>query len=162
MRKSEVMDLEWERVDFARGVILLERTKTGKRRELSMNRAVYDVLSAISRPDDGAGPVFRNATGEAWRSIRTAFEQACRDAKVLDFRFHDLRHTFASWLVMRGRPLKEVQELLGHKTITMTMRYAHLAPDRLRDAVAALEDFSTSSTHGSVVDALTLVNTRQN
>jgi len=56
-----------------------------------------------------------------------------------------MRHTFASWLVMKGRPLKEVQELLGHKSITQTERYAHLAPERLREAVAALE-FNTTST----------------
>ncbi len=60
---------------------------------------------------------------------------------------HDLRHTFAGWLTMRGRPLKEVQELLGHKSIRMTERYSHLAPERLRNAVATLEDFSTTSAH---------------
>jgi integrase len=162
MRKSEILGLAWERVDVSRGVILLERTKTGKRREVPMNRPVYDALSSLPRSEDGAGPVFRNASGSAWGSIRTAFERACRDAKIPDFRFHDIRHTFASWLVMRGRPLKEVQELLGHKTITMTMRYAHLSPDRLRDAVAALEDFSTSSAHGPDAGALRLVSTRQN
>jgi len=63
---------------------------------------------------------------------------------------------------MRGRPLKEVQELLGHASITMTMRYAHLAPDRLRDAVASLEDFSTKSAQEAVKAALQLVTARHN
>jgi integrase len=162
MRKSGILGLEWERVDFSRGVVLLERSKTGKRCEVPMNRAVYDALSPLPRREDATGPVFQNANGQAWWSIRTAFARACCDAKVFDFRFHDLRHSFASRLVMRGRPLKEVQELLGHKTITMTMRYAHLAPDRLRDAVAALEDFSTASAHTTTEGALTLASARQN
>jgi len=82
--------------------------------------------------------VFRKASGAAWGSIRTGFERACREARLGDFRFHDLRHTCASWLVMAGRSLKEVQELLGHRTFAMTLRYAHLSPDRLREAVNAL------------------------
>src|SRR5262245_17631438 len=78
------------------------------------------------------GPVFRKRTGAGWGNIRTAFEGAWRAAKVDGFRFHDLRHTCASWLVMKGRSLKEVQEILGHREFTMTLRYAHLSPDRLR------------------------------
>jgi integrase len=95
-------------------------------------------------------------------SVRAAFESACERAKLIDFHFHDLRHTFASWLVMRGRPLKEVQELLGHQTITMTMRYAHLSSDRLRDAVASLDDFSTRSAHEAAATPDSAVNARQN
>jgi len=76
--------------------------------------------------------------------MRGASLSAVERAGLEDFRFHGLRHTFAAWLVMRGGPLKEVQELLGHQTIAMTMRYVHLSPDRLRGAVAALEDFSTT------------------
>jgi integrase len=63
--------------------------------------------------------VFRKRGGAAWGSIRTAFERACAEAKVDGFRIHDLRHTCASWLVMAGRNLKEVQELLGHRSFAM-------------------------------------------
>ena len=140
MRRGEIMGLTWERVDLARGVLMLEETKNGRRREVPMNRAVYDALTAL--PGDKArGPVFRKASGAAWGSVRTAFTRACEAAKLTDFRFHDLRHTCASWLVMRGRNLKEVQELLGHRSFAMTLRYAHLSSDRLRDAVASLDNF---------------------
>jgi integrase len=155
MRRGEILGLTWERVDLARGVLLLERTKSGRRREVPMNRAVYDALAPL-RGDRTAGRVFGPS------SVRTAFLGACTRARLEDFRFHDLRHTFASWLVMRGRPLKEVQELLGHRSITMTMRYAHLSPDRLRDAVASLEDFSTTSAHVPSQEPAGLVSSRQN
>ncbi len=158
MRKGEIMGLVWERVDFSRGVLLLEQTKSGRRREVPMNRAVYDALTGLPGPKDD-GLIFRKASGAVWGSIRTAFERACKAAKIDDFRFHDLRHTCASWLVMRGRSLKEVQELLGHRVFSMTLRYAHLAPDRLREAVASLEDFSTSSAQRDKIGPASLVNT---
>jgi integrase len=138
MRRGEILGLEWERVDFARGVLLLEQTKNGRRREVPMNQAVYDVLTSLPGRAE-SGPVFRGKNGEAWGTIATSFANALRRAKITDFRFHDLRHTFASWLVMDGATLQEVKELLGHRTLTMTLRYAHLAPDRLRDAVSRLD-----------------------
>ena len=95
----------------------------------------------------------RKRSGGAWGNIRTAFDGACRQAKIDSFRFHDLRHTCASWLVMKGRSLKEVQEILGHREFSMTLRYAHLSPDRLRDAVAALEVFGSTSAHSSAQSA---------
>src|SRR5439155_25713377 len=79
-----------------------------------------------------------------WHTFRSAWEGALSVAGIEGFRFHDLRHTFASWPVQRGRTLKEVQEALGHQTITMTMRYSHLAPDHLRAAVAVLDGFLPS------------------
>ena len=130
MRKGEILGLTWEHVDFARAVLLLEQTKNGRRREVPMNRAVYDALqplyaaarAALPTPAPGekaaepAGLVFRKRHGDgSWGSIRTAFEGACREAKIPDFRFHDLRHACVSWLVMKGRSLKEVQELLSTK-----------------------------------------------
>lgn len=138
MRRGEILGLTWDRVDFSRGVLLLEKTKSGRRREVPMNQAVYAALSALPGLKE-KGLVFCRGDGAAWGKIRTAFDTACERAKIEDFRFHDLRHTCASWLIQRGRSLKEVQELLGHRTFAMTLRYAHLSPDRLRDAVASLE-----------------------
>ena len=101
MRKREILGLTWEHVDFARGVLLLEQTKNGRRREVPMNRAVYDAFqplyatarAALQTPAPGkkaaepAGLVFRKRRGDAsWGSIRTAFEGACREAKIPDFR----------------------------------------------------------------------------
>src|SRR3989442_13124259 len=125
-----------------------------------MNEAVSKVLAALPGPKT-EGPVFRKANGDGWGSIRTAFERACREAKIEDFRFHDLRHTCASWLIMAGRSLKEVQELLGHRPFAMTLRYAHLSPDRLREAVASLPDFSTKSAQSGVESGERLVNPRR-
>jgi integrase len=170
MRKGEILGLTWARVDFARGVLLLERTKSGRRREIPMNQAAYGALqplyaqarAALPAPAPGEkaaepeGLVYRKVSGAAWGSIRTAFERACTAAKIEDFRFHDLRHTYASHLVMRGRSLKEVQELLGHQEFTMTLRYAHLSPDRLREAVEAV-NFSTSSAQTAIESSQRLV-----
>jgi integrase len=155
MRKGEILGLTWERVDFARGVLVLEQTKSGRRREIPMNRAVYDVLSPLPGPK-AEGVLFRKASGAAWGNIRTAFERALKEAKIADFRFHDLRHTYASWLMMRGRSLKEVQEILGHREFSMTLRYAHLSPDRLREAVEAV-NFSTTSAQSAVESSERLV-----
>lgn len=131
MRKGEVLGLSWDRVDFSRGVLLLEKTKSGRRREVPMNDAVYAALS--KRPGPRDGKVFLG------RSIRTAFNKAVEAAKLEDFRFHDLRHTAASYLVMRGASLADVRAVLGHSDIKMTMRYAHLSPEHLRAAVSRLD-----------------------
>jgi integrase len=136
MRKGEVLGLSWDRVDFARGVILLEKTKSGRRREVPMNDAADAVLSARTGPREGR--VFST------RSVRKAFERAVGEAGLEDFRFHDLRHTAASHLVMRGASLADVRAVLGHTDIKMTMRYAHLSPEHLRSAVARLDGLAAA------------------
>jgi len=76
--------------------------------------------------------------GDGIKSIKTSFATACERAGIEDFRIHDMRHTFASHLVQNGVQLLAVKELLGHKTLAMVMRYAHLAPDNLRSAIEKL------------------------
>jgi integrase len=131
MRRGELLGLEWDRVDLSRGVLRLEVTKSGRRREVPMRQAVYDTLAHL--PGEREGRVFRT------RSVRTAFESAVREAKVDAFVFHDCRHHFASWFVMRGGKIQELQQILGHASLAMTMRYAHLSPAHLRSAMLETE-----------------------
>lgn len=100
-----------------------------------LNADSYGALVGLGRKAEGR--VFKT------RYIKTAYNNAVAAAKLEDVNFHTLRHTFASWAVMRGVSLKELQELLGHASLTMTMRYAHLAPERLRTAVTRLEGLTS-------------------
>jgi integrase len=136
IRRGEALGLTWDRVDRARGVIRLELTKSGRRREVPLSSNADAVLARRWAPK-AKGYVFGSRN---WNSFRSAWESALVVAGIEDLRFHDLRHTFASWLIQRGHTLREVQEAPGHQTITMTMRYSHLAPDHLRAAVAVLDD----------------------
>jgi integrase len=131
-RRSEVLNLTWENdIDFAQGYVIFNQTKNGRRRSVPMTQTVYLALAALPGPHEGK--VFRT------RSIRTAFERAVERAKLEDFHLHDCRHTFASRLVMAGVGLQAVKELLGHSSLAMTMRYAHLSPAHLREAIAKLD-----------------------
>ncbi|HRZ24328.1 MAG TPA: site-specific integrase [Candidatus Contendobacter sp.] len=94
--------------------------------------------------------VFCNANGERIASIRRSFNTACHRAGLVDFHIHDLRHTCAAWLVSAGVALAAVRDLLGHTSITMTERYAHLAPENIRAAVAVLESASRSGHAGQM------------
>ena len=131
LRKAELLGLTWDRIDLSRGVIRLEVTKSGRRREVPMRQAVYDVLASLPGPREG----------RVWRAgkIRTAFENAVETAGLGDFHFHDTRHHFASWFAMRGGSLQALKEILGHQDIKMTLRYAHLAPEHLRQEVVKTE-----------------------
>ncbi|MFN3740471.1 MAG: site-specific integrase, partial [Thermodesulfovibrionales bacterium] len=111
------------------GYILLDRTKNGERREIPMNAEVRALFTELLKNRVvGIDYVFVNPqTGKRLTDIKRSFSSACRRAGIQDLRFHDLRHTFASHLVMAGVDLRTVQELMGHKSITMTLRYSHLA-----------------------------------
>jgi integrase len=139
MRKSEILQLKWDNVDLKHGFILLELTKNGERREIPINARVREALTGITRRLDVPYVFYDPITGKPYEDIKRSFTSACRRAGINDFRFHDLRHTFASQLVMAGVDLTTVKELLGHKTLTMTLRYAHLAPSHKVKAVDLLD-----------------------
>jgi hypothetical protein len=104
---------------------------------VTLNAESYAALVSLGPRESGR--VFRE------QSLRKAYENAVAKAKLDDVNFHTLRHTFASWAVMREVSLKELQELLGHGSLAMTTRYAHLAPERLRSAVTRLEGLTSST-----------------
>ena len=162
MRKGEILGLEWERVDLSTARITLFQTKSGKPRGIPIGRAVSEALIALE-PDAERrrGRLFPSGNDRRGSQIRTAFEAALTRAGIVACRFHDLRHTAASHLVMRGASLQDVKEVLGHSDLRMTLRYAHLSPDRLRDAVASLEDFSTISAHRDRIDPARAISPRR-
>ncbi|MBI4639780.1 MAG: site-specific integrase [Candidatus Tectomicrobia bacterium] len=141
-RKSELLSLTWENIDFQHRLITVDAAyaKNGEARTIPMNSFLTETLRVIKIGYDSKDPVFRNREGRSYRSFRTAFDTAVRRAGIPDFTFHDLRHTFASRLVMKGVDLTTVKELMGHKDITMTLRYAHLTPGHKRNAVELLSE----------------------
>lgn len=140
LRRGEILSLKWDNLDFKHGFILLERTKNGERREIPINDTLRAALHTVTRRLD-VPYVFHNpATGKPYQDVKRSFNTALRKTKIGDFHFHDLRHTFASHLVMAGVDLTTIKELLGHKTLTMTLRYAHLAPSHKVKAVEMLDE----------------------
>ena len=148
MRKSEVLNLKWfDNVDLKRGSIHLAKTKNGEPRDIPINGTVRFVLQQIPRRIDVPYVFFDPFNGKPYKDVRNSFQSALRKAGIRDFRFHDLRHTFASHLVMAGVDLKTVQELLGHKRISMTLRYSHLAQEHKEKAVNVLDRVLTEKTN---------------
>ena len=136
-RKREVLDCKWAHFDMTRMVWTIPITKAGKPRHIPMSDAVVSLLKEIPR-DHGLEYVFPNPkTGVPFISIFSSWDTARTEAGLKDVRIHDLRHSFASFLVNAGRSLYEVQKLLGHTQIKTTQRYAHLTQDTLRDAANA-------------------------
>ena len=139
MRKGEILGLRWENVDSENSVIYIPSSlsKNKCRREIPMNAFVKKTLKELKKY--ATSPyVFCKADGSPLGSIRKSYATALEKANIKDFRFHDLRHTFCSQLVKGGTDIYTVMELAGHKSIKMTMRYAHLTPNQKNIAVEAL------------------------
>ncbi|MEO0210867.1 MAG: site-specific integrase [candidate division WOR-3 bacterium] len=131
MRRLEILSLKWSQVDFREGIIRVERSKNEKPRQVPMHTEVKNILSMLQRESDFLFPGHAKM-GHIW-TIDPRWRKLLKRAGIRDFRFHDLRHTFASHMAMSGVDIRVLQEiLLGHKRIEMTMRYSHLTTRSLK------------------------------
>jgi integrase len=139
MRQGEILGLKWEHVDFDRKTIYVPHTKTGRPRRNPMSRPVEVELRSLRQDASSDEHVFSYArTGLKLTTFRHAWEGACKQAGISGFRFHDLRHTFATRLRAKGVHEMDIMSLLGHTTLQMTSRYTHAMPQNLRTAVDLL------------------------
>lgn len=145
MRRGEILRLMWQDIDFNRKLVTVQKSKNGEKRSIPMSKTLYNVFVS-QKVRNISGSIFPIAV----RSLRCAFSKALDKARIENFKFHDLRHTFATKLVQNGADLYKVKELLGHKTITMTMRYAHHCPESLRTSIEILDNCYNFATVGSV------------
>ncbi|MBA4419048.1 MAG: hypothetical protein C0392_14260 [Syntrophus sp. (in: bacteria)] len=139
MRRGEMLGMQRKHLDLTHGFILLDKTKNGDRREIPINNTLRELFQSLPKRLDSPYVFFHPETGLPYGEIKHSFETARKRAGLEDLHFHDLRHTFASHLVMAGVDLATIKELLGHKDIKMTLRYAHLAPAHKTQAVDILD-----------------------
>ena len=144
LRRGELFSLRWDHVDLNKAIITIagDKSKNGKTRHIPLNsNALYALKNwhqQCSLQDQGL--VFPNKEGKQIYNIRKSWNRLLKDSNISNFRWHDLRHHFASKLVMASVDLNTVRELLGHSNLVITLRYAHLAPEHKAEAVARLVD----------------------
>lgn len=141
MRKAEILSLKWKDVDFVRHQIVLHDTKNGERRSVPLARPIQEILTSyLNESAVQSELVFPGLVPNKPIDIRAAWERALQDAKITDFRFHDLRHSAASYLAMNGSSPAVIAETLGHKTLSMVKRYAHLSESYLLEEVGRMNE----------------------
>lgn len=141
MRRGEVFNLKWSDIDLKNKVLTVEgnTAKSGQTRHIPLNKEALSILKAWkTKNNNGFSFVFPSKTGGRLDNVKKAWANLLTHAQIESFRWHDLRHTFASKLAMKGVPLNTIRELLGHSDLAMTLRYSHLAPDIKAKAVELL------------------------
>jgi integrase len=140
IRQGEIFSLRWENVNFEQSLLTIEGAyaKSGKTRHIPLNTEAFKVLKGWRQQTENSDFVFPGKNGQRFNNIKKAWAGLLKSAKIENFRWHDLRHHFASKLVMAEVDLNTVRELLGHSDMSMTLRYAHLAPEHKASAVAKL------------------------
>jgi integrase len=140
-RKMEIMSLKWVDVDFQRKSIVLHETKNNERRVLPLQGYALELMQKLAQHKKAHSDfVFPSEKGDQPVDIRRAWEYAVEKTDIKDFKFHDLRHSAASYLAMNGASLAEIAEVLGHKTLQMVKRYAHLSEAHTSAVVARMNE----------------------
>ncbi len=149
-RRGEAINLTWNDVDAKRGIITLRETKNGEYGRIRMNETVRALLASLPRPIDRSQRVFGlDHTPATWGRIYRAWRAACRAAKITDFHFHDLRHQAATDLLTLGAGINDVRDFLRHKSMSMTLRYAHLIGERQEQTARLLDSLGGAGTVGT-------------
>jgi len=156
MRRNEILGLKWSDVDLGGRVITIHEGKWGSSRHVPINSVLAQTLEGVPRHIESPYVFYHRENGEGaghrFTELKRAWQRVLKEASIENLRFHDLRHTCASWLVMKGVPLQTVQQILGHKSFVTTLRYAHMAPELRNEAVERLCEvadgrFLDTSTH---------------
>jgi integrase len=141
MRKSEILNLKWQDIDLDKGAIILHETKNGERRRVPLQHIALENIKQHGKVRNlKCDYVFPSHKTCQPIDIRAPWEKALKDAQIENFRFHDLRHSAASYLAMNGASLAEVAEVLGHKTLQMVKRYAHLSEAHTSAVVSRMNE----------------------
>jgi integrase len=141
MRRGEQYACEWSSVDLDKSVVTVPRSKHGEKRYVYLNDTALVAFRTLWQFSQGSGKVFGHLyRADDTKGPREWFEAALAAVNIKNFRWHDLRHTFASRLVTNGKDIRTIQMLMGHKTIAVTLRYAHCAPTHQLAAVQSLCD----------------------
>ena len=140
LRAGEIFNLTWQDLDFKHGIITVRNPKNGESRQTYMSVPIKNMFLSLQ---NNSGLIFKDRYGRKIREVSTTFDRVVKNLGfnngINDRRnklvFHSLRHTFASWLALQGETLLTIMELMGHKDIKMTLRYAHLIPDQKKRAI---------------------------
>lgn len=137
LRRGDLLNLKWSDVDLKKGIMFFnEQKKKAKRRIKVLNSDMIDLLKSTPRGE--SEHIFNGPDGNPMLDIKRSFKTILKRAGIENFHFHDLRHTSASYMVMKGASLKSVQEHLGHTSLAMTQKYAHLSPEFQKSEIEKL------------------------
>jgi integrase len=141
MRQAELMTLKWADVELQAGRVILHKTKNGERRSISISGLALQLLQELDANRSIVTPLlFPGKNPQKPIDLRCAWEKALKETGIEDFRWHDLRHSTASYLAMNKASLAEIAEVLGHKTLSMVKRYAHLSETHTAGVVASMNE----------------------
>ena len=157
LRMGNVLALSWGQIDLFRKIITVDKTKNGDPIGIPVCETLFKTLKSLNKVRDiKSKNVFptKLSYNALQRRVQRAFKTACNASGIEKFRWHDLRHDFASMLIQRGVDIYTVQILLGHKDGRMTRRYAHLSPENLRSAVKVLDETAEGGNFGHNLDTM--------